>query len=125
MSQIVERFEAAVRTLVGEGSIKNRLRCAYTEHLQDLQQVDLPIASMTEFGELHEALHRDSAVGSVDCIKASVQKMSHAEVEWHANTIVRLYAEVLGMERGGRSEPELKEKPVGKVPPRFLSRGSR
>ena len=80
---------------------------------------------MTEFGELHNALHRDSAVGSVDCIKASVQKMSHAEVEWHANTIVRLYAEVLGMERGGRSEHELIEKPAGKVPPRFLSRGSR
>ena len=34
-------------------------------------------------------------------------------------------SEVLGMERGGRSEPELIEKPVGQVPPRFLSRGSR
>ncbi|MGD8339213.1 MAG: hypothetical protein PVH89_00445 [Gammaproteobacteria bacterium] len=125
MSQIVERFEAAVQILVGEGSIKNRLRNAYADHLQDLQQVDLPIAGMAEFGELHEALHRDAAFGSVDCIKASVQKMSHAEVEWHANTIVRLYAEVLGMERGGRTEPEAIEPATDKIPPRFLSRGSR
>ena len=123
MSQIVERFEAAVRTLVGEGSIKNRLRSAYAENLQDLQQVDLPIAGMVEFGELHEALHRGSAVGTVDCIKASVQKTSHAEVEWHANTIVRLYAEVLSMERGGRTEPEGIQKPAADLPPRFLSRG--
>ena len=43
MSQIVERFEAAVQALVGDGPVKNRLRAAYTEYLEDLQQVDLPI----------------------------------------------------------------------------------
>ena len=121
MSQIVERFEAAVQALVGEGPIKNRLRAAYTEYLEDLQQVDLPVDGNIEFGELHSALHSADAVGKIDCVKASVQKMSPAEAWWHARTIVRLYTEVLSMERGARIAAEAMAAPAAEEPPRFLA----
>lgn len=122
MSQIVERFEAAVQALVADGPIKNRLRNAYTAYLEDLSQVDLPIAGNADFGELHSALHRAQAVGKIDCVKASVQKMSPAEAWCHAQTIVRLYTQVLSMEKGGRHEHEITLASDEK-PPRFLVRG--
>jgi hypothetical protein len=121
MSQIVERFEAAVQVLVSEGPVKIRLRRAYTEHLEDLQQVELPIESNVEFDELHSALHRVEPVGKVDYVEASVAKMSPAEAWWHAQTIVRLYTEVLAMERGARVEADAALKPAVAAPPRFLA----
>jgi hypothetical protein len=120
MSQIVERFEAAVQTLVGDGPVKNRLLAAYTEHLEDLQQVDLPIESKLDFGDLHAALHRASTIGKIDRVRASVQKMSPAEAWWHAQTIVRLYTEVLAMERRTRIEVETTINAVEDGPPRHL-----
>jgi hypothetical protein len=122
MSQIVERFEAAVQALVGDGPIKDRLQAAYTGHLEDLQQVDLPISGNVQFGELHSALHRMPAVGSVGCVRASVQKMSPGEAWRHARTIVRLYVEVLAMERAVRAEAEAALVPEFEEPPRFLVR---
>jgi hypothetical protein len=128
MSQIVERFAAAVQVLVGEGPVKNRLTSAYSEYLEDLQQVDLPIAGKGVFSELHRALHSASPVGKVDCVRASIQKMSPVEAWWHARTIVRLYTELLAMEHGARTQPEAALKPTGTEaagePPRFLARGS-
>ena len=124
MSQIVERFEAAVQALVGDGPVKNRLRTAYTEYLEDLQQVDLPIQGKVEFVELHSALHRAAPIGKTDCVKASVQKMSPAEAWWHAQTIVRLYAEVLAMERRARVEAESTLGPADEAPPHLLARGN-
>ena len=124
MSQIVERFEAAVQLLVGEGPVKIRLRRAYTEYLEDLQQVDLPIESNIDLAELHTVLHRGAPVGKVDCVEASIQKMSPTEAWWHAQTIVRLYVEVLAMERAARVEAEATLAPAEASPPRFLaSRG--
>jgi hypothetical protein len=123
MSQIVERFEAAVQALVGDGPVKNRLRTAYTDYLEDLQQVDLPIHGKRDFIELHSALHSAAPIGKIDCVKASVQKMSPAEAWWHAQTIVRLYAEVLAMERRARVEAEAALEPVAEAPAHLLARG--
>ncbi len=124
MSQIVERFEAAVQALVGDGPVKNRLRTAYAEYLEDLQQVDLPIKGKVEFIELHCALHRVAPIGKTDCVKASIQKMSPAEAWWHAQTIVRLYAEVLAMERRVRVEAESVLELADEAPPHLLARGN-
>lgn len=121
MSQIAERFEAAVQALVGDGPIKNRLLTAYSDYLEDLQQVDLPIPGRIELTELHEALHRVAPVGKIDGVKASVQKMAPAEAWWHAQTIVRLYTEVLAMERGAGEAADLGLAPEIEEPPRFLA----
>lgn len=122
MSQLVERFRGAVQVLVADGPVKNRLRTAYAEHLEDLQQVDLPIAGNGDFGELHSALHRVRPVGKIDCVQASVQKMSVREAWWHAQTIVRLYTEVLAMEQTARAQAEAALDPKLEPAPRFLNR---
>lgn len=121
MSQIVERFAAAVDTLVGDGPVKNRLMHAYCEYLEDLRQVDLPIAGKGDLSELHLALHNAMAVGKVDCVTASVQKMSPHEARQHAQTIVRLYTEVLAMEKEGRIQVERTLQAPESAPPRFLA----
>lgn len=123
MSQIVERFEAAVEALVADGPVKARLLRAYCEYLEDLQQVDLPVPGKHELSELHTALHSVPPMGKVDRVKASVQKMSPAEAWWHARTIVRLYTQILAMEHGARPQREvLSEEPAAapEAPPRFL-----
>ena len=120
MSQIVERFEAAVQSLVGDGPIKNRLLTAYCENLEDLQHVDLPVPGNIDFGELHSALHRSDPVGKSDCVRVSVQKMSPTEAWWHAQTIVRLYTEVLALEQQAEQAAEASLEPVAEEPPRFL-----
>jgi hypothetical protein len=124
MSQIAERFESAVDALVADGPVKNRLVTAYVDYLQDLQHVDLPIAGKRQFSELHAALHRAQAVGKIDCVRASVQKMSADEAGRLARIIVRLYIELLAMEQGARAQPEKALRVAEDLPPRFLS-GSR
>jgi len=121
MSQIVERFASAVQALVGDGPIKNRLMQAYTGYLEDLQQVDLPVSGKREFTDLHSALHRAKAVGSIDCVQASVQKMSPEEAGTYARTIVKLYSELLAMEQPGKSDSSLRL--ATEAPPRFLVTG--
>lgn len=123
MSQIVERFEAAVQVLVADGPVKRRLLRAYREYLEDLQQVDIPIPGKDELSELHAALQCVPPMGEIDCVKASVQKMAPAEAWWHACTIVRLYTEILAMEQGARPHGEGRPEPLEDVsasPPRFL-----
>ena len=124
MSQIVDRFEAAVQALVADGPVKARLLRAYCEFLEDLQQVDLPIASKQDFSELHTALHCVPPMGKIDCVKASVQKMSPTEAWWHACTIVRLYTEILAMEQAARPQPEVVLEEPEELPPRFLVSGN-
>jgi hypothetical protein len=46
--------------------------------------------------------------------------MSPAEAWWHARTIVRLYTEVLAMERRARVEAESTLNAVEDVPPKHL-----
>jgi hypothetical protein len=120
MSQIVERFASAVRALVGDGPVKDRLTTAYCDFLADLQQVELPVRGKTEFNQLHTALHSVSPVGKIDCVRASVRKMSPGEAGWHARTIVRLYGELLVLEHDGRPQPEIVLQQSEDAAPSFL-----
>ena len=123
MSQIVERFAAAVKVLVSDGPVKNRLVTAYSQYLADLQQVDLPIPSKRDLSELHTVMHGAQAVGKIDCVRASVQKMSPREAWRHAHTIVRLYTELLAVEHSARSQTEKPLKLAEDGAPRFLVNG--
>jgi hypothetical protein len=118
MSNIVERFEAAVEVLIADGPVKQRLAKAYSDHLEDLRELELPIESSDAFSDLHAALHRVSPVGQEGPVKASVQKMSVLEAGWHAKTIFMLYGELLAA--GRRVEPLTVVETVPIEPPRFL-----
>jgi hypothetical protein len=125
MSQIVERFAAAVQTLLGDGPVKTRLGAAYTEHLADLVQVELPVPGKGELSELHLAMHSAVPVGRLSPVAASIQKMSPTEACWHARTILRLYTELLAMEQTARAPLEPRVEAEAVLPPRFVVGGRR
>ncbi len=94
MCPLVQRFAEAVRTLIGDGPIKQRLTQAYAENLADLADSELPMALRTDFADLQVALNRVPPAGNETRVRASVQKMSPAEASDHAATIVKLYVDL-------------------------------
>jgi hypothetical protein len=123
MSQIIERFEAAVHVLIDDGPIKQRLTNAYVEHLEDLQQVDLPVAGKNSFSQLHQELHSVAAVGSIGCVQNSVRKMSPAEASRHARTVLKLYTELLALQLGPKAQSETAVRTAAQSPPKYLVAG--
>ena len=121
MPQYAERFAKAVEVLIGEGSVKQRLVSAYSVHLKDVTEADLPPASRRDFAELQAAVNRVAPVGKETRALASVQKMSTSEAVGHAATIVKLYVALMnGLER---AEP-LKVVGGPRNPPRYLAGAS-
>jgi hypothetical protein len=125
MPQIVERFEAAMQTLLGDGPVKSRLGAAYSAYLEDLRQVELPIAGMADFNALHSAMHSAGPVGRLSPVAASIQKMSSAEASSHACTILRLYTGLLAMQQGARPPVEAAVEHAEERAPRFLASARR
>lgn len=119
MSPLAAHFAEAVHTLVADGPIKQRLSRAFAEHLQCLEQGELPVALRGEFAELEAALTRVAPAGSEGRVRATVQKMSPGEASGHAGTIVKLYAAIL-LGQAERAEP-LKVVTGAKNPPRYLT----
>lgn len=104
MPQLAACFEAAVHVLVAAGPVKKRLIRAYREHLEGLQDAELPQRLAEPFARLHGAMHRVEPMGTSACrVHASVQKMSEHEAGQHAASILELYGEILSM--GQRAEP--------------------
>jgi hypothetical protein len=121
VSPFAERFAKAVEALIGDGSVKQRLVSAYSVHLADVSEGDLPPGLRRDFGDLQAAINRVAPVGKETRVLASVQKMSAREATGHAATIVKLYVELMnGLER---AEP-LKVVPPARKPPRHLAGGS-
>lgn len=118
MSHLAERFASAVRILVGDGPVKQRLSRAYSEFLEGLDDAEFPGALRGAFNDLAAALNRVAPAGKESRVHASVQKMSPAEAGDHAGTIVRLYVEILT--QGERAEP-LKVVSSAVKPPRYLT----
>jgi hypothetical protein len=121
MAELTDRFTEAVLTLVGDGAVKQRLLRAFTEHLGDLDESDLPVGVRREFSDLREALNRINPVGTETRVRASVKKMSASEAVRHAGTIVRICTALLSQSE--RAEP-LKVVTTPKKPPRYLANGS-
>jgi hypothetical protein len=121
MSHLAQRFAEAVRTLVSDGPVKQRLARAFGDHLEGLEDAELPLGVRREFNDLHCALNRVEPVGNETRVRASVQKMSPLEAAAHAATIVRLYVALLGQTE--RAEP-LKVVTSPKPPPRYLTNRS-
>jgi hypothetical protein len=95
VSPLAQRFAEAVRTLVGDGPIKQRLCRAYAENLEDLVDADFPPGLRAEFCALQASLSRVAPAGNVTRVRASVQKMSGGEAGDHAAAIVKLYVELM------------------------------
>jgi flavin reductase (DIM6/NTAB) family NADH-FMN oxidoreductase RutF len=121
MSEITARFEAAVSTLITDGPVKKRLVQAYSSHLEDLTEVDIPPQSGDALAKLHCSLHEIAPVGRESAVQASVQKMSANEATEHAAAIFELYRELVTIERRGEHLRVVKSAAEEEdAPPNFL-----
>jgi hypothetical protein len=97
MKDVSARLEAAALSMTGPGTIKDRLIEAYSAHLDELQESDLPGELSAEFADMVRALHRAAALPGDDVVKASVRKLSNEEARRYAELVVRLYGMFAGL----------------------------
>jgi len=124
VSLLSERFAAAVRALVGDGPLKQRLIRAYGDHLGEIDRDDLPIPLRRDFADLAEALQRRIPVGTESRVQATVQKMSASEAGSHAGKIVQLYVALLGQVERAEPLKVVSSPAASKKAPRFLVKRS-
>jgi hypothetical protein len=103
MKQIQASFLAAVETLIGDGSVKQRLARAFELHLTGVDLSELPPSVRKDYDVLHTALHTAAPIGPQSRVSATVQKMSSADATGHALTILSIHMRL--EERAERSEP--------------------
>ena len=92
MADTWEQFHGAVRILVGQGSVKQRLIDAYRRHLASLHATDVPDSIVAEFAALHATLHNAHAAGGLSASEVAVRKMSDKDAADHAASILDMYA---------------------------------
>lgn len=118
MFHLTKRFESAVRALVGDGPIKQRLGEAYAAYLADLSAPDFPDAFRDRFDALQCAMHSASPIGKENSLRVTVRKMSFAEAAQHAAVIVDLYVDLV--RNAERVVEPLKVVRSEEPPPRYL-----
>lgn len=94
MTDHVDRFHAALLVLAGHGHVKQRLIKAFEEHLADIHEDELPLATRQSFADLRCEMQRVAPLKGEGPICASVRKMSLEEASECAGRIVSLYGEI-------------------------------
>jgi hypothetical protein len=95
MCQFTDQFYFAVRTLAGDGAVKQRLISAYKDNLEALPGDDIPQSIRGKFERLREAMHAAQPIGKECAVVATVRKMSIAEASSFATDIVAMFSELV------------------------------
>jgi hypothetical protein len=101
MCQISDRFFSAVRTLNGEGTIKQRLVAAYHEYLEDLPEDQVPDSIRPKYASLRQALTAVGPANGETAVHASVRKMSAVDAQRYATSILLMLAELVRVKGSG------------------------
>lgn len=101
MCQISDRFFSAVRTLSGDGPVKQRLVSAYREHLEDLREEQIPDSVRQKFGSLRRALTAVGPINGESAVHASVRKMSSVDAQRYATSILLMLSELVRVKGSG------------------------
>jgi len=115
-----DRFYAALTVLSGHGHIKQRLIKAYEEHLDDIDEDELPIATKQAFIDLRQSMHCVSPLNGESPVCASVRKMSPKDASECASQVVSLFAELLRMRDVRQADLRLSDGDSPPVPPFLL-----
>lgn len=91
----VDKFSAAVSVLVNHCHIKERLTEAYGQHLQDIDENDLPIPMKQRFADLRHMMTGVEPLNGEGSIRASVRKMSVHQADECATLILSLFSDVI------------------------------
>ncbi|MGI9222382.1 MAG: hypothetical protein ACR2QS_15250 [Woeseiaceae bacterium] len=95
MTYPVDSFHAAASVLVGHGHIKQRLMKAFEDHLDAVDEDEVPRKRRNAFVEIQKAMHRVAPLNGEGSVCASVRKMSPIEAGDCAITILAIYREML------------------------------
>ena len=101
MCQISDRFFSAVRTLSGDGPIKQRLVSAYKEHLEDLHEDQVPDSIRPKFDSLRQALTSVGPANGESAVHASVRKMSPVDAQRYATSVLLMLSELVRVKGTG------------------------
>ena len=123
MSYHVDRFYAAVSVLASHGHIKQRLMKAYEDHLDGIDEDELPESVRDAFAELRSEVHRVTPLNGEGPICASVRKMSPEEAGDCAVSVVSLYREMIRNSDSAQSDLPLDHKNRKAVPPFLIKSG--
>ena len=86
------RLEAAVNRLAGDGTLKERLAAAFREHLDEIEELELPNEVQLEYSQMSRTMHLARALPGDNVVRASVRKLSNEEAQRFAALIVRMYS---------------------------------
>lgn len=103
MNDTIDHLQQATLRLSQEGSLKDRLIEAYTQHLAELDPLSLPEGLREDFEALHAAMHSAAPLPRECVIRASVRKMSIVEARTHAGFVVRAFAALARSQQVSRS----------------------
>jgi hypothetical protein len=101
MCHVADRFYAAVRTLSGDGPLKQRLIAAYVDHLECLADEDVPEAIRPRFEALRQAMTAVPPTEKETAVQVSVRKMSQAEASRLVRSIIAAFAELVRVKGSG------------------------
>jgi len=101
MCQVADRFYAAVRTLSGDGPLKQRLIAAYVDHLECLGEDAVPEAIRPRFEALRKAMAAVPPTEKETAVQVSVRKMSQAEAARLTRSVLAMFAELVRVKGSG------------------------
>lgn len=120
MSYPVDSFHAAASVLVGHGHIKQRLIRAFEDHLEAIEEDEVPSARRKAFVDIQHAMHRVAPLNGEGSVCASVRKMSPVEAGDCAITILSIYRDMLRSSEDSGPELRLAHSEHEPVPPFLL-----
>ena len=94
MTNHVDRFQKALTVLAGNGHIKQRLIKAYEDHLDDIDEDELPIAMKQAYADLRQSMHEVTPLNGESPVCASVRKMSPEDASDCASHVVAIFGEL-------------------------------
>lgn len=97
MSTVIEQVQRAALTLTCTGPIKERLACAYRQHLASIESADLPRDLADDLIAVRRAMVRERPLSrGEDAVQATVRKMSNEEAVQIAGRVVMLFGALCG-----------------------------
>ncbi len=101
MCHVADKFYAAVRTLATDAPVKQRLICAYVDHLESLAEDDVPEAIRPRFEALRQAMNAVPPTEKETAVQVSVRKMAPAEAGRFTRSILAMFAELVRVKATG------------------------
>jgi hypothetical protein len=106
MNSAWEHFFAATLVLASAGPIKHRLAEAFRQHLEDLEEDELPKEIRDEFSLLSSSMCRVRPLRGETALQATIRKMSDFEAGRVAAGIVNMLGVIARLQ--GQQRPKLR-----------------